>query len=219
MTTSKVPRQNTLEKYAPIREVAGCPGLYAHQANDVFALWLAWEEESGSKQEIPFWATVWPGAVVFAQYLLSEHIRVAGKRILDFGCGGAIAGIAAARAGATEVICNDIDSVALKIAEKNAVTNQVVLKPDDTDYLNNAPFPFVDIVLVADMFYHQKQARRLMQRLSGVVLNGCQVFIADGERAFAPKKNVRELATEIVPVNRELEGVRERKVRLLELLS
>jgi predicted nicotinamide N-methyase len=211
---AQLPPQKIMQEFVALRKVAGCPEIFAHQTDTVFSLWQAWEAETGTEQEVPFWATVWPGAVVFARYILNHQIEVSGKKVLDLGCGGAIAGIAAARAGAQEVIANDVDTVALEIAAQNAAANQVSIKLDSADYLSARPLPPVDVILVADMFYQQEQARRLIAHLTEAVKTGSQVFIADGQRAFAPKTNIREIATECIPVNFDLEGAREREVRL-----
>jgi len=215
----QLPASEIMQKHVVLREVPGCPAILAHQTDDVFALWQAWEVETGVVQEIPFWAIVWPGAIMLAGYILRHSGEFAGKTVLDLGCGGAVAGIAAARTGATAVIANDLDPAALGIAVKNAEANQVSLKPDRTNYLASRALSSVEIVLVADMFYHSEQARRLTDLLTEAVKSGCQVFIADGQRAFAPKTNVRVLATETIPVNFDLEGVHSREVRLLNLIT
>lgn len=213
---AQLPSNETLQKHVFLRPVAGCPVIQAYQTDDVFALWQAWEAETGVIQEIPFWATVWPGAIMLARQI-NHQIQVVGKTVIDLGCGGAVAGIAAARAGAKAVIANDLDAVALEMAMQNATANQVSLKPDLTNYLATQTLPPAEIVLVADMFYQSEQARRLTNLLTEAVKTGCEVFIADGQRAFAPKTNVRVLATETIPVNFDLEGVQSREVRLLNL--
>jgi ribosomal protein L11 methyltransferase len=50
-----------------------------------------------------------------------------GQRVLDYGCGSGILGIAAARIGATEVLGVDIDDQALEAAAANAQRNGVSL--------------------------------------------------------------------------------------------
>lgn len=49
----------------------------------------------------------------------------AGKRVLDAGTGTGILGIAAAKLGAREVVCIDIDEKAVEIARENAIINRV----------------------------------------------------------------------------------------------
>jgi len=49
-----------------------------------------------------------------------------GKRVVDFGCGSGILGIAAAKLGASEVVAVDIDPQALSATRSNALRNEVV---------------------------------------------------------------------------------------------
>jgi ribosomal protein L11 methyltransferase len=57
---------------------------------------------------------------------ITEHIGP-GNRVLDYGCGSGILGIAAARMGAAEVLGVDIDDQALEAAAANAQRNGVRL--------------------------------------------------------------------------------------------
>jgi len=139
--------------------------------------------------------------------------------VLDVGCGAAIAAIAAARAGAREVVANDTDHAALYMAGRNAEANAVTIRTDPTDYVSAGRLPPVDVVLVADMFYHKKQAQRLLNALVHARAHGCRVIIADGQRAFAPREGVEAIASDTLPVSRDVEGVSQREVRLLELTS
>ena len=54
-----------------------------------------------------------------------DNISVSGKRVVDFGCGSGILGIAAAVKGAKDVFCFDIDPRALEASKKNAELNKV----------------------------------------------------------------------------------------------
>lgn len=51
---------------------------------------------------------------------------LAGLRIVDYGCGSGVLGIAAARLGAADVVCVDNDPQALEAARDNAARNDVV---------------------------------------------------------------------------------------------
>lgn len=214
------PSKKLLSEYAPLKPLPKHHELVAHQANDVFALWDAWEKESGGEREIPFWAAVWPGGVSLAHYLLKNSHIVSGKSILDIGCGGGIAAIAASLARAKKVIANDIDPVALHIANLNAKANKTSIVTNCRNLLkqNNITICF-DVILVADMFYERSKTQPMLEFLKGYSKQGARVLIADGERKYLPNKGLVFLNEEKIPVNRDLEGVGERKVRLLSLLN
>jgi predicted nicotinamide N-methyase len=206
-----------LARYAPLQPVSGCEPLLAHQASDVFALWLAWEEATGERHDVPFWATVWPAARVLARWLLDHPASVGGRRVLDFGCGGGVVAIAAAVAGAACVIANDIDPVALQVAQRNAAANGASLDCTVANLLADFSFAPVDLVLVADLFYEKEQAVRTRHFLERLRAQGARVVIADAGRPFAPRTGVATLAHVRVEVDRNLEGVSEREVTLLEM--
>lgn len=188
----------------------------AHQASDIFALWTDWESECGHVCDVPYWAVVWPGAMVLAKYIFNHPEIVKGKVVLDIGCGGAIAGIAATVAGAQSVIANDVDPVALHAAGFNAEANRVTVGLNNSNLLFDKSISQVDVIVAADMFYQRESALRMIDFLRQAHTCGTDVFVADGNRPFAPKSGVDLLIQEIVPVNRELEGVSEREVRLLK---
>jgi ribosomal protein L11 methyltransferase len=54
-----------------------------------------------------------------------DQRQIAGERVLDYGCGSGILGIAAAMKGASEVNCVDIDPQALEATVENAARNGV----------------------------------------------------------------------------------------------
>jgi ribosomal protein L11 methyltransferase len=54
-----------------------------------------------------------------------DQRQISGERVVDYGCGSGILGIAAALKGAAEVHCVDIDPQALEATAENAVRNGV----------------------------------------------------------------------------------------------
>ena len=212
------PSDNLLAAYAPLRATPKHGDLLAHQAHNVFTLWDAWEKESGGERDIPFWAAVWPGDACLAHYVLANPSIVSGKTVLDLGCGGAIAGIAAARAGAACAIANDTDPVALYIAERNARANNAMLTTESRNLLapgNETP-PF-DLICVADMFYECSKTLPMLAFLRASRSRGATVLVADGERHYAPRDGFELLLEETIPVDKDLEGVAERVVRILSM--
>lgn len=213
----KAPSEDFLAKFAPLRPVEGCHNIVAHQADELFALWEAWEADAGEQCPIPFWAIAWPAAVVLARHIINHRHIVAGKTVLDLGCGGGLAGIAAARCGARLVIANDIDPVALEIARRNAAANLVSLELCPLDLTENTGDITANVILVADLFYHRTASAALVAFLRQEQKKGVNVIIADSSRPFTPATGITLFTRETVPVSLELEGVPHREVRLLNL--
>jgi predicted nicotinamide N-methyase len=119
-----------------------------------------------------YWIFCWASGQVLAEFLLLQPHRVAGKRVLDFGCGSGVVAIAAAQAGAREVIACDIDPLALQATRYNARLNDVELTITD-DYFNVSGD--IDLIIVADVLYDKGNfpwLQRFVERAG-------QVLIAD----------------------------------------
>jgi predicted nicotinamide N-methyase len=217
--TDQLPSNGVLAKLAPLQQVYGCGAIVAHQSEDLYALWEAWEAESGKERPTPFWAIAWPAAKVLARHLLKNTALVKDKRVLDVGCGGGVTCIAAALGGAARVVANDIDPAALIIAGRNFAANNVTVEQCNrnlTKEINDREF---DLILVADLFYHRSSSDALLEFLRRAKKSGSTVLIADSDRPFTPSTGVDLIAQETVPVSMELEGVAHREVKLLELLE
>jgi predicted nicotinamide N-methyase len=215
---ASLPSDAILRSLAPAAPVPGREDLLAYQARDVFDLWKAWERETETKQDIPYWATVWPAARMLSAYLGKHPALAAGKTVLDFGCGGGVAALAAAKAGGSRVIANDIDPVALAMAERNAALNGLQVETEEGNLLEKPPVREWDLILVADLFYEKSVAGPMLDWLRHALAQGSRVLIADANRPFAPQTGVRILAEELYRTDADLEGSPERRVRLLELL-
>ena len=122
-----------------------------------------------------YWVFCWASGQVLAQFLLDDSQWARGKRVLDFGCGSGVAAIAAALAGAQEVIACDIDPLALKATALNADLNGVALTlVDDYDAVLDA----VDLILVADVLYDRGNfpwLQRFVERADKVLIADSRV--------------------------------------------
>jgi predicted nicotinamide N-methyase len=214
-----LPSGTLLGRFSPLAPVAGAPSVLAHQAPDLYELWLAWEAERGERCGPPFWAVAWPAARVLASFLLAHSEWVRGRTVIDVGCGGAVSGVAAAKAGAAAVIANDVDPVAAHVATLNARANGVALTLVLEDLTASAPPAPASVVLAADMFYEKGPSGRMMEWLRAAAAAGSRVLIADGGRPFSPVDGLLDLHAERVRVDARVEGVRERVVHIRELVS
>ncbi|WP_164707043.1 class I SAM-dependent methyltransferase, partial [Pseudomonas viridiflava] len=78
-------------------------------------------------EEPPYWSFCWASGLALARFLVEQPHWVKGKRVLDFGAGSGVAGIAAAKAGALEVVACDLDHLAIAACRANADLNDVHL--------------------------------------------------------------------------------------------
>ncbi|WP_419737449.1 50S ribosomal protein L11 methyltransferase [Pseudomonas sp. COR18] len=122
--------------------------------------------------EPPYWCFCWASGLAMARYLAERPEWVAGKRVLDFGAGSGIAAIAAARAGAREVVACDLDPLALAACRANAALNKVTLHYSEDFFAESDRF---DLILVADVLYDRENLPLLDQFLS----RGREALVAD----------------------------------------
>ncbi len=94
-----------------------------------------------------YWVFCWASGQVLARFLRDDPSWVAGKRVLDFGCGSGVVAIAAARGGAREVIACDIDPLALTAARRNAELNAVDITMASNYFDIDGD---IDLIIVAD---------------------------------------------------------------------
>ncbi|MEZ5504265.1 MAG: 50S ribosomal protein L11 methyltransferase [Halioglobus sp.] len=122
-----------------------------------------------------YWVFCWSSGQVMADFLSRDPQWVAGKRVVDFGCGSGVVAVAAARAGAREVIACDCDPLALAATAYNARLNHVAITlVRDFDAIEG----IVDLVIVADVLYDRDNfpwLQRLAQRARQVLLADSRV--------------------------------------------
>tara|TARA_R110001599_G_scaffold65838_2_gene185822 strand:- start:73453 stop:74139 length:687 start_codon:yes stop_codon:yes gene_type:complete len=97
-----------------------------------------------------YWVFCWASGQVLASFLTEQPQWVQGKRVLDFGSGSGVVAIAAALAGAAEVIACDIDPLALAATRINASRCGANITLAD-DFL--AIDGHIDLIIVADVLY------------------------------------------------------------------
>lgn len=130
------------------------------------------EETRRILEEPPYWSFCWASGLVLARWLAEHPEWARGKRVLDFGAGSGVAAIAAARAGAAEVVACDLDPLALQACRANAALNGVTLGYSEDFFAEADRF---DLIIVADVLYDRTNLPLLDQFLS----RGREVLVAD----------------------------------------
>jgi len=210
-----MPSPELLNNLCPFRPVTGCPEIRVRSSMAVFALWEAWEKEAGQECPVPFWAAVWPAARVLARFLLNQPDLVRGQEVIEIGCGGGVASIAAAKAGARKVTANDIDPIALAIARQNGAHNRVSLEFDSENRIETGSIGQAQLLLCSEFFYLKLESLALAGLLDKWKERSVTILIGDSGRAFVPKDYREVLWEESVDVDSDLEGKEKRLVRIL----
>ncbi len=226
--------------------VPSIPSIRLYQADEVTPLWLMTEADMDrSRLAPPFWAFAWSGGQALATYVLDHPEAVAGKRVLDLACGSGLVGIAAARAGAAQVTCNDIDPFAAPAVALNAELNDVQLDFMPGDLLDgearapnalafgkgdSPPEPLrgqacvaserknFDLILAGDIAYERPMTEAMLTFLRRARAQGATVLVGDPHRAYFPKAGFRRLADYVVRTNPAIEDAAEKPATVWELL-
>ena len=140
----------------------------------------------------PYWAIAWSGSQAISRYILDNPKLVSGKRVIDFASGCGLAAIAAARAGASQVLANDIDPICEHATLLNAQLNKVSIPFTSANLLLEG-IPDADIILAGDVCYEEPLATHVMRWLQKSVQSGITVLLGDPGRTFLPKSEQAEL--------------------------
>ena len=193
-------RSNTAIESPPL-----VPEIRLHLASEVVPLWQSTEADlAKSGLPPPFWAFAWAGGQALARYLLDHPAIVAGRRVLDFGAGSGLQGIAAARAGAASVTASEIDRFAIAAITLNAALNGVAVAVEHVDVIGRDDGPW-DLVLAGDVCYERPMAQRVEAWLKTLAAAGTEVLIGDPGRTYLPRDGLERLTAYSVKTSRELE--------------
>lgn len=171
------------------------PELRLRMASDAFVTWTRTEAE-----DLPYWAFAWAGGQALARFLLDRPELVRNQRVLDLGSGSGVVALAAALAGARDVVACDSDPLALAAIELNAVANGVEVRAlavgvDDPTLAAEEP----GVLLAGDVFYEPKLAALVEPVLRREAARGALVLVGDPGRGYRPQSGLTPIASYEVP--------------------
>jgi 2-polyprenyl-3-methyl-5-hydroxy-6-metoxy-1,4-benzoquinol methylase len=134
------------------------------------------------RNQIPYWADVWPASVGMARHLMRGP-ELVGQSFMDLGCGIGLAGLAAAMKGASvHFIDNEPD--ALHFAAFNARQLPAErLSFQQLDWFGETVDREFDGVLLSDVAYEERNYEPLTRHLRRCVADSGFGLVADPYRA------------------------------------
>ncbi len=131
----------------------------------------------------PLFGVVWPAGLALAQEM--SHFPIAGKSILELGCGIALTSLVLARRGADITAC-DYHPLAEAFLQYNVALNQLPALPFRTaPWLG--PNPLLgryDLIVGSDLLYERDHATLLAGFIALHTHPASQVLIADPGRGY-----------------------------------
>lgn len=186
----RVVASDFIKQHMEVRRAPELPELQLYSAQPTSGLWRLARHTNDLP---PYWAYDWAGGTVLARYILDHPETVKGLRVLDLGSGSGVVAIAAAKAGAAEVIAADIDENAVTAAMLNAELNHVKVIAKHRDIAAGPP-PSVDLILAGDVFYDESLSGSMTTLFDACVASGIQVLIGDPGRLHLPWSRLRLVA-------------------------
>lgn len=166
---------------APLRSriVTGLPGgdLTLFELVDVDG---ALDEAVRRGGRPPYGGVLWDAAPCVAAVL--EAMPLAGRRVLELGCGLGLASLACARAGA-HVVATDVEELALAATRRAAAHAQLEMATALFDVTGAAPLPPCDVLVAADLLYEPALAAAVGRCARTALALGAQVVVGDPGRA------------------------------------
>jgi predicted nicotinamide N-methyase len=181
------------------------PEIALYSAENAYEVWEITSRPTG-EAPVPYWSFPWPGGQALARHLLDHRELVAGRVVLDLAAGSGLVAIAAAMAGASRAIANDVDELAGAAQELNARANGVRIEPLIADLLDGDPPAGVDVVVAGDVCYERDLAARLIGFLERAADTGALVILADPGRTYLPNHGLDPIASYDVPTSLAIEG-------------
>lgn len=189
------------------------PEILLHLASEIVPIWRKTEEQLAAEGvPPPFWAFAWAGGQALARYVLDHPESVRGLDVLDFASGSGISAIAAAKAGAAQVLASEIDHFAIAAIALNAKANDVQVSTSLDDFVGRDDG--WQTVIAGDVCYERDMAGRVFGWLKDLAARGALVLMGDPGRNYLPGSHLQELAVYDVMTTRELEDREVRRTKV-----
>jgi predicted nicotinamide N-methyase len=135
-------------------------------------------------ERLPYWAELWPAAVAMAHYI-AQRLPLAGRRVLELGCGLGLVGVVAALQGA-RVLCTDYEEAALAFARHNARHNACAqVRFRCMDWRRPALRRRYDYLLASDVIYEARNFAPLVVILQRYLARGGTAVFSEPGRVNA----------------------------------
>ncbi len=206
-------RINFVRAHTALTVVPFVPELRLHTATELTPLWRATQAWLGQfGLEVPFWSVPWAGGQALARWVLDHPEEVRGKRVVDFGAGSGLVGLACLIAGAASVRAVDIDPFAEAACLVNAQENGLSIDVSIGDIVGSEVA--ADVLLAGDVWYERAPAARFEAWLGAIAKQHVRVVTGDPARSYVPA-HLLELARYDVPTSADLESATMRTTRVL----
>ena len=139
------------------------------------------EQEFALDERLPYWADIWPSALVLARHMVAQ--QGTGRTLLELGCGAGLVTTAAALAG-FRVTASDYYDDALRFARHNAWHNaraRIATRNLDWRHLPR-DLPKYDVVVASDVLYERPYATFVADAIARMLAPHGTAYVTDPGR-------------------------------------
>jgi predicted nicotinamide N-methyase len=135
---------------------------------------------------IPYWADLWPAAVMLGEVVLAEPWEDRGDHLeaLEFGCGLGVSGVCALSRG-LHVTFSDVDEAAVQLAAQNARLNGFKHFETAAVDLRAKPDRQYPVLLAADVCYEVRLTEAVAKFVKAALAPGGLALLTDTDRYSA----------------------------------
>lgn len=143
-------------------------------------------ERFAADEYMPYWATLWPAALVLADAVAEWHgAALAGGEVLELGSGLGLVGLVAAARGA-RVLVSDYDADALEFVRASARANGL---PEPATRLVDWRQRYSDLkpsrIVAADVLYERRNLAPVATFVAAHLADDGEAWISDAHRSSA----------------------------------
>jgi len=153
------------------------------------------EARADPDKQMPHWTNIWPSGVALADVVLERATDVAGRRVLELGCGLGVTATAVLASGGTLVV-SDYSTLSLRHCRYNALLNvgrsPRLLRfnwrdanwPRPLQVATSRRFP---LILAADVLYEGRDVGPLLDVIERLLAPGGALWLAEPGRKTAQR--------------------------------
>jgi predicted nicotinamide N-methyase len=143
------------------------------------------EDDFARDERLPYWAELWPSALVLGERI--SALPLDGARVVELGCGVGLPSVVAALGGA-DILATDWYPEALAFTRANAAAAGVRVETMAVDW-REPPAALLgrpaDLVVGADLLYEERNGAALAALLPRLLSAGGKALITDPRRPHA----------------------------------
>lgn len=151
------------------------------------------EAEDDPEQQMPYWAEIWPSGVALAELALARGAELAGRPVLEIGCGLGVTATAALAAGA-DLLATDYSPLSLDLCRHNTLRN-AGREPHTLEINWREPRPKLlaraealrgyPVILAADVLYEARDVEPLLALVGRLLAPDGALWLAEPGRETA----------------------------------